>query len=71
MHSKAMAVVAITLLAVTPIALCSCGDQKPTTADSAGTPAGWTGRRINMNDPKGVPKPGAAQPGDQTATANK
>ena len=73
MHSKAMAVAAMALLTMTPLALCSCGNhqQQETTADSAGTPAGWTGHKIKLNDPKNGQKPGPGQPADQTATANK
>lgn len=57
MKRKAALLAAMALMVSTPFGLCSCGNHQSTTADSAGTPAGWHGHYIQMPDSKNGIKP--------------
>jgi len=55
LNCKVTLLLAIALVAAAPFALCGCGERSLTTADSAGTPAGWSGKQIKLPGAKNGP----------------
>jgi len=50
MNCKITVLLVISLVMTAPFVLCGCGDRPRTTADSAGKPAGWSGKQIKLPD---------------------
>jgi len=58
MNSKLTRYAVVLLLGITLFSVCSCSDKTvTTTADSAGSPAGWNGKQMKMGDTQ---RPGQA-----------